>query len=86
GGADLLLVGPRSLDRAAREALVAFEPERIARIAWQPADRAVPEPVANRRPAFIRFAGVPIQPPPGAFLQASAEGEAALVAAVREGV
>ncbi|MFP5515825.1 MAG: class I SAM-dependent RNA methyltransferase, partial [Alphaproteobacteria bacterium] len=86
GGADLLLVGPRSLDRAAREALVAFEPERIARIAWQPTDRAAPEPVANRRPAFIRFAGVPIQPPPGAFLQASAEGEAALVAAVREGV
>lgn len=86
GGADLLLVGPRSLDRAAREALVAFEPERIARIAWQPTDRAAAEPVANRRPAFIRFAGVPIQPPPGAFLQASAEGEAALVAAVREGV
>lgn len=86
GGADLLLVGPRSLDRAAREALVAFEPDRIARIAWQPTDRAAPEPVANRRPAFIRFAGVPIQPPPGAFLQASAEGEAALVAAVRAGV
>ncbi|CAO3418328.1 class I SAM-dependent RNA methyltransferase [Azospirillum endophyticum] len=86
GGVDLLLVGPRSLDRGAREALVTFEPERIARIAWQPADRAAPEPVANRRPAFIRFAGVPIQPPPGAFLQASAEGEAALAAAVREGV
>ncbi|MBP2301676.1 class I SAM-dependent RNA methyltransferase [Azospirillum picis] len=86
GGADLLLVGPRSLDLAAREALVSFEPERVARIAWQPTDRATAEPVANRRPAFVRFAGVPIQPPSGAFLQASADGEAALVAAVREGV
>ncbi|BAI70971.1 RNA methyltransferase [Azospirillum sp. B510] len=86
GGADLLLIGPRGLDRAAREALVGFEPERVARIAWQPADRAAVEPVANRRPAFIRFASVPIQPPPGAFLQASAEGEAALLAAVRAGV
>jgi len=82
GGIDLLLVGPRGLDRAAREKLVAFEPDAVARIAWQPDDRGAPEPVANRRPAAVRFGGVPIVPPPGAFLQASAEGEAALVAAV----
>ncbi|PWC34658.1 RNA methyltransferase [Azospirillum sp. TSO35-2] len=86
GGADLLLVGPRSLDRAARETLVGFEPERVARIAWQATDRSAPEPVANRRPALVRFGDVLIQPPPGAFLQASAAGEAALVAAVGEAV
>ncbi|ALG70476.1 RNA methyltransferase [Azospirillum thiophilum] len=86
GGADLLLVGPHSLDRTGRETLVGFEPDHVARISWQPTDRAGPEPVANRRPAFVRFAGVPIQPPPGAFLQASREGEAALLAAVRDGV
>ncbi len=86
GGIDLLLVGPRSLDLAARERLVAFEPEAVARIAWQADDRGTPEPVANRRPAAIRFADVPILPPPGAFLQASAEGEAALVDAVRRAV
>ncbi|SMH56761.1 class I SAM-dependent RNA methyltransferase [Azospirillum agricola] len=82
GGVDLLLVGPRSLGRDARERLVAFEPEAVARIAWQADERGASEPVANRRPAAVRFAGVPIVPPPGAFLQASAEGEAALVEAV----
>ncbi|MCG5243854.1 class I SAM-dependent RNA methyltransferase [Azospirillum doebereinerae] len=86
GGIDLLLVGPRGLDRAARERLVAFEPDAVARIAWQADDRGTPEPVANRRPAAVRFGGVPIVPPPGAFLQASAEGEAALVAAVLKAV
>ncbi|MGF7175566.1 class I SAM-dependent RNA methyltransferase [Azospirillum doebereinerae] len=86
GGIDLLMVGPRGLDRAARERLVAFEPDAVARIAWQADDRGTPEPVANRRPAAVRFGGVPIVPPPGAFLQASAEGEAALVAAVLKAV
>lgn len=83
GGIDLLLVGPRRLDRAARDALAGFEPDAVARIAWKADDRSGVEPVANRRPAAIRFENVPIVPPPGAFLQASAAGEAALVEAVR---
>jgi len=86
GGIDLLLVGPRDLGRAARETLVAFEPEVVARIAWQPDERGNAEPVANRRPVAVRFGGVSIALPPGAFLQASAEGEAALVAAVTRAV
>ena len=86
GGIDLVLVGPRSLDRAARERLVAFGDVSVARISWQPDDRGVPEPVAHRRPVAVRFAGLPVTPPPGAFLQASAEGEAALVAAVMENI
>ncbi len=86
GGVDLLFVGPRALDLAAREALVAFQPETVARIAWQGEERGGAEPVANRRPVAVRFAGVSIAPPPGAFLQASAEGEAALVAAVTAAV
>lgn len=86
GGIDLLLVGPRSLDRTARERLVGFAEEAVARISWQATDRDSPEPVAARRPAVIRFDGVPVAPPPGAFLQASAEGEATLVAAVTDAV
>ncbi len=86
GGIDLVLVGPRSLDRAARERLVAFNESEVARISWQPDDRGAPEPIAHRRPVAVRFAGVPVTPPPGAFLQASAEGEAALVSAVLEHV
>lgn len=86
GGIDLVLVGPRSLDRAARERLVAFNGQAVARVSWQADDRGTPEPVAHRRPVAVRFAGHPVTPPPGAFLQASAEGEAALVAAVLETV
>lgn len=86
GGIDLVLVGPRSLDRAARERLVAFGDVSVARISWQPDDRGSPEPVVHRRPVAVRFAGLPVTPPPGAFLQASAEGEAALVAAVMENI
>ncbi|UKJ73982.1 class I SAM-dependent RNA methyltransferase [Azospirillum brasilense] len=83
GGIDLVLVGPRSLDRAARERLVAFgEAEGVARISWQADERGTSEPIAHRRPLAVSFAGLPVTPPPGAFLQASAEGEAALVAAV----
>ncbi|AWK87874.1 class I SAM-dependent RNA methyltransferase [Azospirillum thermophilum] len=86
GGIDLLLVGPRSLDRAARDRLVSFGEDAVARISWQADDRGSPEPIAHRRPAAVRFAGVPVTPPPGAFLQASAEGEAALVTAVTRAV
>ena len=87
GGIDLLLVGPPSLDRAARERLVAFaEAAGVARLSWQASDRGEPEPVAHRSPVVVRFAGVPVVPPPGAFLQASAAGEAALVSAVLENV
>jgi 23S rRNA (uracil1939-C5)-methyltransferase len=39
----------------------------------------------NRVP-LIRFAGIALTPPPGAFLQPSAEGEAQLLAWVEEGV
>ncbi|WP_448192500.1 class I SAM-dependent RNA methyltransferase [Azospirillum sp. sgz301742] len=87
GGIDLLLVGPKALDRAGRERLVAFsEAAGVARLSWQPDERSAPEPVAHRSPVVARFAGVPVVPPPGAFLQASAAGEAALVAAVLESV
>ncbi|MFN0022343.1 MAG: class I SAM-dependent RNA methyltransferase [Parvularculaceae bacterium] len=35
---------------------------------------------------LVTFDGAPVSPPPGAFLQASIEGEAALIALVRSGV
>ncbi|WP_207460371.1 class I SAM-dependent RNA methyltransferase [Azospirillum sp. SYSU D00513] len=82
GGIDLLLVGPRRLDRAARDWLTGFAEVEVARISWQADDRGSPEPIVHRRPVAARFAGVPVTPAPGAFLQASAQGEAALVAAV----
>lgn len=44
------------------------------------------EPAAGLRPAETRMAGVTVIPPPGGFLQASAAGEAAIVAAVLAGL
>jgi 23S rRNA (uracil1939-C5)-methyltransferase len=87
GGVDLLLVGPPRLDLAARQALANFAATAdLARLSWQAEARAASEPVAARRPVAVRFGGVVVTPPPGAFLQASATGEAALVAAVLAGV
>lgn len=45
-----------------------------------------PQVIAERRPAVQVFGRARVTPPPGAFLQATAEGEAALVAFVREAV
>ncbi|KNG93679.1 class I SAM-dependent RNA methyltransferase [Pseudaestuariivita atlantica] len=44
------------------------------------------EPVAAARPPYQTFGTVRVVPPPGAFLQATAHGESALVEAVREGI
>jgi 23S rRNA (uracil1939-C5)-methyltransferase len=40
-----------------------------------------PEPMVILQPPRITFSGVPVEPPPGAFLQASREGESAIIAA-----
>jgi 23S rRNA (uracil1939-C5)-methyltransferase len=57
---------------------------RLARLVVDRGDG--PEPVWEPEPATVRFGGVAVVPPPHAFLQATASGEAALIAAVREAV
>ncbi len=87
GGVDLLLIGPSRLDLTARQALADLaEAADLARLSWQADPKQPPEPVAARRPVLARFGGRPVAVPPGSFLQASAEGEAALTAAVLAGV
>jgi 23S rRNA (uracil1939-C5)-methyltransferase len=77
-GVDLLLVSRRAPDLAAREALAELARDAdLARLSWAPPD-GEPEPVARRRPPRITFAGVAVEPPPGGFLQPSAEGGSAL--------
>ncbi len=81
-GVDLLLAGFEAEGLAAAEALTAFgETNRLARLSldegFGPQHRYAPEPVT------ITFAGVPVALPEGAFLQATADGEAALIARVR---
>jgi 23S rRNA (uracil1939-C5)-methyltransferase len=83
-GVDLLMEGKRPLALESREALADLATGAdLARIMWR-ADRSLPDPVAIRRPARIAFAGVSVDLPPGAFLQPTAAGEAALVAAVTQ--
>ena len=84
-GVDLLLdrIDADSLEAA--EALSAFAAEhKLARLGlddgYGPQTRWEPEPVT------ITLGGVPVPLPAGAFLQATAEGEAALVSGVREAV
>lgn len=67
----------------ADEALVAFAREHgLARLG---VDRGLgPETVWEPDPATVTLSGVPVSYPPGGFLQATGDGEAALVAAARE--
>lgn len=81
-GADLVLRGACEPDLAARERLAAFaEAADLARLCWATGTGA-PLPVAVRRVPRIAFAGVAVEPPPGAFLQVTRAGEAAIAAAV----
>ena len=86
GGPDLLLrldAEPNASDRAK---LAAFaQANGILRIAYA-VGKGTPEPAAQWGAPEISFAGTTVSPPPGAFLQASAAGEAAIVSAVLEGL
>lgn len=82
-GIDLLIQAEHQLDLFARETLASFAEARdLARLSWQKGDFI--EPVAHRRPAQVTMGEVPVDIPPGGFLQPSREGEAALVSLVKE--
>jgi 23S rRNA (uracil1939-C5)-methyltransferase len=84
-GVDLLLEGVEAEALAATEALTAFAREHdLARLALD--DGLGPQTRWEPEPATVTLGGLPVPLPHGAFLQATAEGEAALVAAVREAV
>jgi 23S rRNA (uracil1939-C5)-methyltransferase len=78
-GLDVALSGAGPLDARRRDALAAVaESADWARLSVEG------EPLAARRPAFQRFGRALVEPPPGGFLQATREGEAALLEGVRE--
>ncbi|HZH05523.1 MAG TPA: hypothetical protein VEY69_02505, partial [Lautropia sp.] len=84
-GADILLEKVSADNLEATEAIATFaETHRLARLAlddgYGPQTRWEPEPVT------VTLGGVAVPLPPGAFLQATADGEAALVACVREAI
>ena len=78
-GIDLLVTAAGAPSLAVREGLAALaERLDLARVSWRTGEKAAPQPIAIRRAPLLRFAEVAVEPPPGAFFQASAEGEAAL--------
>ena len=85
-GVDLLLRTDAALDRSDRSMLVTFaRAQRLLRISWATM-RGEPEPVVVLAPPRITLSGVAVEPPPGAFLQACAEGEAAIAKGVIGGL
>jgi len=85
-GPDLLLRTDAELSTDDRAVLTGFaRAHGIARIAWAKG-RDIPETICQFRPAATVLGGVEVRPPPGAFLQATEAGEAAIIAAVRAGL
>jgi 23S rRNA (uracil1939-C5)-methyltransferase len=84
-GADVLLKEVAAEGLQAIELLTAFaEANRLARLS---VDRGLgPETMFEPQPATVTLSGMPVGCPVGSFLQATADGEAALVDAVREAV
>lgn len=78
-GLDVSVVGGKPLDNALTLALSALpEAFGLARLAWDG------EVIGQREAPVQRFGAALVAPPPGAFLQATRHGEAALLAAVRQ--
>jgi 23S rRNA (uracil1939-C5)-methyltransferase len=85
-GPDLLLRLDGKLSTPDRTRLAAFaEAQGIPRIATAEG-KGVPEVACLRFVPNVAFAGTKVTPPPGAFLQASAEGQVAITAAVLAGL
>lgn len=79
GGLDVLVETERELTGQLRVELAGLaEAHNLARLAWND------DVVVTRKPPEQQFGVTRVAPPAGAFLQATAEGEAALAAAVLE--
>lgn len=82
-GVSLSLTGYEATGLAAIEAMLDFARDNaLARLTLD--NGLGPETIWEPEPATITFSGTPVAVPPGTFLQATADGEAALVDAARE--
>ncbi len=78
-GPDVLVATDKDLTPQMRVALAALANQHgLSRLVWND------EPVVTIHPPAQDFGGTDVVPPPGAFLQATKHGEAALLAAVEE--
>ena len=80
-GLDISAGGGKALDAQSRQAVAEIAADAdVGRVSWNE------EPVAQHKAQILTFGTAPVPIPPGAFLQATAEGEAALLASVRDAV
>ncbi len=80
-GIDVAVEDGKPLDRALRQSLPQIAgAHRLARLTWNG------EGLFQDQPPMLAMGRARVSPPPGAFLQATPQGEAALLAAVREAV
>jgi 23S rRNA (uracil1939-C5)-methyltransferase len=85
-GADVLLRLDGAVSQADRRKLIAFaQANNVQRISVARGDEPA-EPVAILAPPVLTLSGIAVQPPPGAFLQPSRDGEAAIVSAMLAGL
>lgn len=87
-GPDILLSTDGRLETRDRAILAEFAAgSGVPRISWQPEGGVLPsELVCGLAPVVHYFGDATVSPPPGAFLQATQAGEAAIVAAVLAGL
>ena len=77
-GLDVAVTGGKPMDAALFQTLAALADQGdLARLSWDGQS-------ITRRPPALPMGRAQVVPPPGGFLQAPAEGEAALVAAIRD--
>jgi 23S rRNA (uracil1939-C5)-methyltransferase len=85
-GPDMLLRSDAPLTLEDRTALTEFAREHALPRVSHARGSDVPETVCLLRPPTTLLSGIAVRPPPGVFLQATAEGERAIVEAVRRGM
>ena len=85
GGVDVLLKDVETSGLSSIEQLTSFASEqRLARLSL---DQGIcPETIYEPEPATVRLSGTPVPFPVGGFLQATLDGEEALIGCVREAV
>ena len=82
-GVDLILEQRNEPNAAMRSVLARFAAiHRVARVSWRSEDNEEPELAAQLATPVLRFGGVAVDLPSGAFVQASPTAEAALLAEV----
>ena len=84
-GLDVAVEGGKALDLELRQAAAEWaDGADVARLTWRSGEAM--EVVAARRPPHLAFGRCQVAPPPMGFVQATTEGEAALVEIARQGV